>query len=94
MLFDCFNAKCKNIAASSLKVGYESMSAIHFQTTSKDKLPHLSYISVIQRHWVQSSRQLPVLLQGACYSLRSIGKKGMNHSKYQKDLEKIQLVLR
>ena len=39
-----FNKACSNIAASYLKVGYESMSAIRFCTTSKGDLPHLSYI--------------------------------------------------
>ena len=39
-----FNAACKNIADSSMKVGYESMSAIRFWMKSKKNLPHLSYI--------------------------------------------------
>ena len=43
-LFDGFNIASKNIAASFLKVGDESMSAIRFRTTSKGNLPHLSYI--------------------------------------------------
>ena len=43
-LFDGFNTACKNIAASFLKVGDESMSAIRFRTTAKRNLPHLSYI--------------------------------------------------
>ena len=43
-LFGGFNTACKNIAASFLKVGNESMSAIRFWTTAKFKLPHLSYI--------------------------------------------------
>ena len=38
------NAACKNISASSMKVGDESMSAIHFRTTAKGNLPHWSYI--------------------------------------------------
>ena len=44
MLINVFNAACKNIAASFLKVGDESMSAIRFRTTAKGNLPHLSYI--------------------------------------------------
>ena len=44
LLIDIFNAVCKNIIASSLKVGDESMSAISFWTTVKGDLPHLSYI--------------------------------------------------
>ena len=43
-LFDGFITACKNIAASFLKVGDESMSAIRFWKTAKDNLPHLSYI--------------------------------------------------
>ena len=35
---------CKNIAASFLKVGDESISAIRFRTTAKGNLPHLFYI--------------------------------------------------
>ena len=35
---------CNNIAAICLKVGNESMSAIHFWATAKGNLPHLSYI--------------------------------------------------
>ena len=61
MLFDEFNTACNNIAASFLKVGDESMSAIRFQTTAKGNLPHLSYFSASRSHWVPSSRQLPDL---------------------------------
>ena len=44
MLIYGFNTACKNISASSLKVGDESMSEIRFRTTAKGKLPHLFYI--------------------------------------------------
>ena len=44
LLFDGFNTTCKNIAASFLEVGDESMSAISFRTTAKGNLTHLSYI--------------------------------------------------
>ena len=44
MLIDGFNTECKNISASSLKVGYESMSEISFRTTAKGDLSHLSCI--------------------------------------------------
>ena len=43
-LFNGFNTACKNITASFLKVGDQSMSAIRFQTKAKGNLPHLSYI--------------------------------------------------
>ena len=39
-----FNAACKNISTSFLKVGDESTSAILFWMTAKGNLPHLSYI--------------------------------------------------
>ena len=38
------NEVCKNIAASYLKVGDKSISAISFWKTAKGNLPHLSYI--------------------------------------------------
>ena len=44
MLINGFNESCSNIAASYLKVRYESMNAILFFTLSKGDLPHLSYI--------------------------------------------------
>ena len=43
-LFNGFNTACKNIAASFLKVGDESMSAIWFRTTAKGNLTHVLYI--------------------------------------------------
>ena len=57
LLIDGFNAACNIIYASFMKVGDDSMSAILFRT--------------IRSHWGQSSRHLPVLLQGPCYSLKS-----------------------
>ena len=39
-----FNAVCKNIFSSYLRVGYESMSTISFCIMAKVNLPHLSYI--------------------------------------------------
>ena len=44
MLIYGFNVACKNTAASFLKVGGESMSAILFWTKEKGNLPHISYI--------------------------------------------------
>ena len=44
LLRDGFKNSCSNIAASYLKVGDDSMSAIQFCTMSKGDLPHLSYI--------------------------------------------------
>ena len=44
MLIDGLNEEFSNIAASYLKVGDESTSAMRFCTTSKRDLPNLSYI--------------------------------------------------
>ena len=44
MLIDGFNVVCKNIAASFLEVGGDSISAIRFRTTAKGDLPYLSYV--------------------------------------------------
>ena len=44
LLIDGFNEARKNIAASYLNVGDESMSAIFFQKMAKGDLPHLYYI--------------------------------------------------
>ena len=44
VLIGGFNEACKNIAASYLKVGNDSMSVIRFRTTSKGDLFNLSYI--------------------------------------------------
>ena len=41
MLINGFNTACKNIAASFMKVGDESMSKIRFRTKEKVNLPHL-----------------------------------------------------
>ena len=43
MLVDGYNEACKKISASYLKFDSDSMSDIHFQTTAKGDLPHLSY---------------------------------------------------
>ena len=44
LLINGFNIACKNIAASFLKVGDESMSEIRFRAIAKGNLTHLSYI--------------------------------------------------
>ena len=44
LLIGGFNEAFMNIAASYLKVGGESMSAIRFWVTVKGDLPHLYYI--------------------------------------------------
>ena len=69
LLIDGFNEACKTIAASYLKVGDDSMSAIRFPATAKGDLPHLFYISASRSHWGQSSRKSLVLSQGHFYLL-------------------------
>ena len=44
MLIYGFNDAFKNKHASYLRVGDDTMSAIHFQTIVNENLPHLSYI--------------------------------------------------
>ena len=44
MTIDGLNEEINNIAASYLKVGGDSMSAIRFWTTAKGGFSHLSYI--------------------------------------------------
>ena len=87
MLIDGFNIACKNIAASFLKVGDESMSAIRFRTTAEGNLPHLSYI-------LRKMEPLGIEFKTvACYVTGELllievqrGKEGMKHNKYQKEL--------
>ena len=77
----------KNIAASFLKVGYESMSAIRFHTTAKGNLPHLSYI-------LRNPEPLGTEFKTvACYVTGDLilielnrGKEGTKNRKYQKEL--------
>ena len=83
LLINGFNAACKNIAASFLKVRDESMSAIRFQTTARGNLPHLSYI-------LRKSKPLGTEFKTfACYVTGDLvfievqrGKEGIKHSKY------------
>ena len=44
LLVNGFKEACNKISTSYLKVGDDSMSAIHVCTTAKGDLPHLSYI--------------------------------------------------
>ena len=44
MLIDVYNESCKKFGASYLKVGDDSMSSMHIQTTKKGNLPHLYYV--------------------------------------------------
>ena len=87
LLIDGFNAACKNIAASFIKVGDESTSAIRFRMPAKGNLPHLSYIF---RNPEPLGKDFKTV---ACYVTGSLlligvqrGKEGMNHSKYQKEI--------
>ena len=73
---------CKNIAASFMKVGDESMSEIRFRTTAKGSLLHLSYIF---RKIEPLGTEFNTV---ACYVIGSFlfievhrGKEGMKYSK-------------
>ena len=77
MLIDGFNVACKNIDASYLKVGGESMSVILFGQQKKGTYLTCPIFSASQIHWGNISIKLPVMLQGPCYSLNSKeGRKG------------------
>ena len=82
MLIDGLNESRNNIAASYLKAGGESMSAIRFRTTAKGNQPHLSYII---RKPVPLGTELNkvacfVTVEFLLVEVQS-GKEGMNHSK-------------
>ena len=78
---------CKNIAASSLNVGDESMSAIRSRTTAKGNLPHLSYTF---RKTEPLGTEFKTVACSTTGDLLFIelhrGKEGMKHSKYHKGL--------
>ena len=71
LLIDGFNEACKNIAASYMKVGDESTSAIHFRTTEKGNSTYLFYIT---QAWDNEDRvkKFHVLLHGSFYPLKYI----------------------
>ena len=62
LLINGFNKAWKNIAASYLKVGNESMSAIRFWTTEKGDYLTCTKCFARRNHWRQISRLWPVLL--------------------------------
>ena len=87
MLIDYFNVACKNIAASYLKVGGESMSVIMFWTTEKGDLPNLSYIFRKPDPLGKYFNKVACYVTGALLFIEfQRGKEGMNHSNYQTDL--------
>ena len=86
-LFDGFNTACKNIAASFLKVGDESMSAIRLRTTAKGNLPHLSYIFRKPEPLSTEFETVACSATGALLFIKvQRGKEGMKSSRYQKEL--------
>ena len=86
-LFDGFNTACKNIAASFLKVGDESMSAICFRKTAKGNLPHLSYIFRKLEPLGTNFKTVACSVTGALLFIEvQRGKEGMKDSRYQKEL--------
>ena len=87
ILFDGFNTACKNIAASFLKVGDESMSAIRFRTTAKGNLPHLSYIFRNLDSLGTEFKTVACSVTGALLVIEvHRGKVGMKTSRYQQEL--------
>ena len=86
-LFDGFNNLCKNISASFLKVGDESMSAIRFRTTAKGNLPHLSCIFRKPDLPGTEFKTVACSVTGALLFIKvQRGKEGMKNSRYQKEL--------
>ena len=86
-LFVGFNTACKNIAASFLKVGDESMSEIRFRTTEKGNLPHLSYIFRKPEPLGTKFKTVVCSVTGALLFIEvQRGKEGMKDSRYQKEL--------
>ena len=87
MLIDGFNEACNNIAASFLKVGDDSMSAIRFRTTANWNLPHLSYIFRKLETLGKDLNKFACSVTGALLFIEvQRGKEWMNKSKYQKEL--------
>ena len=87
MLIDDLNEACKNISASSLKVGDESMSAISFWTTEKGNLPHLSYNLCKSDPLGTEFKTLACSVTGAFLFIEvQRWKEGMKHSNYHQEL--------
>ena len=87
MLIDGFNAACKNIAASFLKVGDESMSEIRFQTTEKGNLPHFSFILCKPEKLGTEFKTVACsVTEALIFIVVQRGKEGMKHSNYQKEI--------
>ena len=87
LLFDGFNTACKNIAASFLKVGDESMSAIWFRKTAKGNLPHLSYIFWKLEPIGTKFKTVACYITGALLFIEvNRGKEGMKDSRYQQEI--------
>ena len=87
LLFGGFNTPCKNIAASFLKVGDESMSAIRFRTTVKGNLPHLSYIFRKPEPLGNDFKAVACSVTGALLFIEvQRGKEGMKDIRYHQEL--------
>ena len=87
LYFDGFNTACKNIAASFLKVGDESMSAIRFRELAKGNLPHLSYIFRKLDPLGTEFKTVACYVTGVLLLIEvKRGKEGMKDSRYQQDL--------
>ena len=87
MLIVGFNYSCNTLAASYLKVGGYSMSAIRFWTTEKGGLPHLSYIFSKTEPLETDVNTVSCSIKGAflLIELHRV-KEGMNNSNYHLQL--------
>ena len=87
LLFGGFNTACKNIAASFLKVGDESTSAIRFWETAEGNLPHLSYIFCKPEPLGTKFKTFDCSVTGDLLFIEvQSGKEGMKDSLYQQEL--------
>ena len=87
LLFDGFNTACKNIAASFLKVGDESMIAIRFWKTARGNLLHLSYIFRKPEPLGTKFKTVAYYVTGAFLFIElQRGKEGTKNSRYHQEL--------
>ena len=80
---DGFNDACKKIAASYLKVGDESMSDSHFQTTAKGDSHQLSHILRMSEPMdTEFNTEAFYFTWGLIFLETKILKEGMKRTKY------------
>ena len=83
MLIDGFNESRNNIAASYLKAGGESMSAIRFRTMTLGNLSHLSYVFCKPKQLGTEFKTVVCYVKGSLLLVEvKRGKEGMNSRIY------------